>query len=106
MPQARKSLEEMRSILEAVAKSDLSLYAFARKHHIPYPTLCYWKRRVEASTHPSRDRVRFVEARPAERARAPEVLEIELAGSITIRASALTDPQILRRLVLALTAPC
>lgn len=96
----------MRSALDEFKKSGLSLYAFARERRIPYATLRYWKCRADPATDPNRSPVRFLEARPTGRMVAPEILEISVDSRITLRVAAHIDPQLLRRLVLALTAPC
>ena len=48
MGRQRRSLRDYKALFAAFERSDLSLYAFARKEGVPYSTMDRWKRRLAA----------------------------------------------------------
>lgn len=100
----------MREALDAIGRSGLSLWAYARRHGLSYPTLTHWRRRVAGKTR-RRSESRsapavFVEAVASKRASAEDRFEIELRGGARILVPAQFDAEALRSLVSALEPPC
>jgi transposase-like protein len=92
----RWSAEDARAVLAALAKSGLSLAAFARDTGISEQRLYFWRNRLEAGADAAPPP--FVEVRHG----GTEVVEIALRSGRSVRVPAAIDGAVLRRLIDAL----
>jgi hypothetical protein len=109
MAQKRKTVAEMRDALDEVARSGLSLWAYARERGISYQRLAHWRRRVRGKSARGGSRRAkppvFVEAF-ARSEGAEGRFEVELRSGTRIVVPARFDAGALRALLAALEPPC
>lgn len=91
--------EQARAVLDAQARSGMTLRAFARREGLDPQRLRRWERQIGDATRSSAPpKATFVEVAP----RAAAVVEVVLRSGVMLRVSETIEPVALRRLVSAL----
>ena len=88
------TVEEARTVLSAVARSGLTIYAFAQRHGVDPQRLYYWRRRIKGDAVAQA----FVEVHRA----SADPVEIVVRSGRVLRVADTIDGSTLRKLVAAL----